>query len=233
MRILAPLLLLAAIAASCSQSLPPTVVPSSAIPTDFFWTTTQLDSGLDYYVIRQSVGADHPISSSDGIHVDDGSLNKTAFRMRSLGDTVAIDSIGTSSIFSLPQGFYFAGDTENQAGELALLERSGLHLGGSWAAGTLAGPGLGQGVAITATVLDSVDALSLLAIGPVPPSEFGQSYRVRYSHDSANGVMSPTLPFYWTVYYTRQLGPVLIEEYLDSLGTQSLESQAVLRSKNK
>lgn len=239
MRHVFPLLLLAAFAttlattllASCSQSLPPVLSePNPNAPTDFFWSTAQLDTGLDYYVLRQGSGTDHALSSKDGVHVQDGSIGVMAFRVRSLGDTVAIDSIGANSIFSLPTGYYFAGDSDlQQHGPLKLLIRSGLHTGGSWQAGTLAGIGLGQGVTISADVLDHVDTLLIPAIGPTAPAAFGESYIIRYAHDSAGGAMDPSFPLYWKVYFTRALGPVLIEEYLDSTGTYSLESQAVLR----
>ena len=230
MRHLSPILILAAFVASCSQSLPPALTTPNALPSAFFWTASQLDSGLDYYVIRQWGNTDHPISSKDGVHVEDATLGVMAFRLRSLSDTIAIDSIGANSIFSLPAGYYFSGDSDlKQQGSLKLLVRSGLHAGGSWYAGTLAGPGLGQGVAITADVLDHVDTLLIPAIGPAAPAAFGESYIIRYAHDSASGAMDPSFPLYWKVYFTRAAGPVLIEEYLDSTGTYSIESQAVLR----
>jgi hypothetical protein len=262
---------------ACSQSLQPvSTVPSNGVPDNFFWSARSLDSAeLSYSIDRSGATELHAISSRDGIHVFDQFSKALAFRIVSRGETVAIDSLGAKSLFSLPQGYFFAKDTTvnfliridtfkttikkdttiqgqdsqitividsivpvhvdsvvQRPGLLTLLERAHLSLGGSWHAGVIAGFGLGKGIEITGRVMDHVDTLLLPVIQQaVPATSYGETYMIRYSHEPATD--SVEFPIFWKVYYARNVGPVLIEEYLDSTasktGKMSLQSQAILK----
>jgi hypothetical protein len=262
---------LAIVIAGCSQTLAPQGV-SDRSPTDFFWTRAQLDSGLNYSMLRNSAYTVHPIYSRDGMHVEDGSINKQAFRILSLGDTISIDSLGANSLFSLPAGYYFGRDTtyeathdstyivrdstiakidtvgqkadtswtvhtfedstkvttvttEEFAGSLNLLVQANLDSGASWNAGLLSGPGLGQGVQITARVLDHVTTLI------DSTQTYGESYVIRYSHEDGAQMVAATLPLFWKVYYAKGVGPVLIQEFTGTQSEPNLQSQATLENK--
>ena len=97
--------------ASCSQQLGvPLAAPGNA--NDFFWQPSQLTHGLNYYVLRNGIGSYHLLSSADGSHVEDGALsNEVTMVVHSSADSVALDSMGVNSIFSLPKGYYFGADS--------------------------------------------------------------------------------------------------------------------------
>jgi hypothetical protein len=269
----ASLVLLALFGWACSQPLPPVTNPfPTSTPVDFFWSARSLDSAeLTYAIDRNGATNNHAIFSHDDVHVFDQSIGAMAFRIVSRGDTIAIDSLGSNSLFSLPQGYFFAKDTTiilsrtvifrkdsianinghdttvpydsvarilsdsvvQRPGTLTLLERAFMTNGGFWFAGKIAGIGLGKGLEITGRVLDHVDTLLIPALQNVPATSYGETFMVKYSHEQ----MTDTLhfPIFWKVYYARNVGPVLIEEYLDSTSSYSpklsLQSQAILRSK--
>ena len=95
---------------SCMQTLTgPSSTGSVVNPQDYIWRSDSLAKGLDYYLIRQGVGSAHRVSSNDDIHIRDAALYGTAFVLHSSADSVVLDSIGVSSIFSLPAGYAFGG----------------------------------------------------------------------------------------------------------------------------
>jgi hypothetical protein len=255
--------------AGCSQSLPPVATQSASAPNDFFWSARALDSAeLDYSIMRNGATANHALYSYDNINVFDRSTQSTAFRIASRGDTISIDNIGANSLFSLPQGYFFAKDstvlvpqttprydtardsnekiigidssrldtvrfvesTVQRPGPLALLVRAQMSKNGSWFAGLLSGFGLGKGLDVTGRIIDHVDTLLVPSLHNAPAAAYGESYMVRYACEGSGD--SVKFPIFWKVYYARSVGPVLIEEYADSLKTSNarvnLQSQAVL-----
>jgi hypothetical protein len=118
-------------------------------------------------------------------------------------------------------------------GALNLLERMHLMKDSSWYAGKVAGPALGTGLAITGRVIDHMDTLSLKGIQNVSATSYGETFMIKYSHENTADTLH--FPLFWKVYYSRNVGPVLIEEYLDpsmsKTGEMSLQSQAILKSK--
>lgn len=232
----ASLILCALISWSCSQPLPPITTRPTSVPADFFWSAPQLDSSISYSIDRGGTTTEHPIRSSDGVHVFDQSAYAMAFRIVSRGDTIAIDSLGANSLFRLPAGYYFADeDSVQEPGLLRLLERAHLVTDGSWHAGIVAGYGLGSGIEITGRVLDHVDTLLVPQMKEVPAASYGETFMIRYAHETAKDSVDRMFPLFWKVYYSRGRGPVLIEEYRDSTqynasAKYSLQSQAILTS---
>jgi len=103
------LLVIGVLVGSCSQTIQPER-PNSTIASslDFFWTRGELTTGLDYRIERNGTTSEHLISSNDGINIHDAALNATSLVVHSSIDSVLLDSVGASSIFSLPQGYFFA-----------------------------------------------------------------------------------------------------------------------------
>ena len=110
-RTYAALFLLTALVSSCSQSID-TQQTGLALPDSaqrFFWSSSELSAGLDYTISQNNVTTDHHIvSSDDGVTIHDATLNTTALVVHTTRDTVLVDSVGASSIFSLPAGYFFA-----------------------------------------------------------------------------------------------------------------------------
>ena len=143
-------------------------------------------------------------------------------------DSVLVDSMGTNSIFSLPNGFHFGYDSVADttlipvSQNLILLDRSQLDSGGSWQAGTLFGPGLSNGVPIIASVLDRDDLLRLPPVRPGADSAFGESLRIRYAPQNDTDSLN-RFPVYWIAYYSRGVGPILIQQYMLGKITDSVQ----------
>ena len=118
------------------------------------------------------------------------------------------------------------------AGALTLLDRAGLQstsIMASWFGGNLVGPGLPAGIPITARIQDHVDSLRIPDTATNTSVTYGESYIIRYAPEtSANSVVSG-FPLYWVVYYSRGVGPVLIQEYyLGSDQKYSVQQQATI-----
>ncbi len=99
-------------------------------------------------------------------------------------------------------------DTNTVEGGLLLLYGSHLDSGATWLAGNLLGPGLGSGIPIYATVLDRIDSLLIPPAAAGADSTFGESFRIRYA--APTGAL---LPVYWIAYYSKDVGPVLVQQY--------------------
>jgi hypothetical protein len=247
---------------SCRQTLlAPSPTQTLPDPLDFFWSATALDSGIYYSVTNGSSQAvTHHLFSYDDTHVFDNTSDSAAFIIQKSGDSIAIAHISVSSIFNIPDGFHFSNT-------FALLDKSNMIIGGSWAAGSLVHPIDSMyyipvtkvrfdtirdtttdtiirihdttithdstivkvdsiAFAITAQVIDHVDSLHTPLYSHYADTTYGESYIIRYSLDVQNNSSYQKLPSYWLIYYTRGLGPVLIEEYLPN--SSMAASRAVL-----
>jgi hypothetical protein len=114
----------------------------------------------------------------------------------------------------------------NAAPALLLLTRvnNSLQMGDSWSAGNLYISAVQTSVPVTARVLDHVDTL----LSPAGVS-FGETYVVRYGFESQNATLSAGFPVYWLVYYSRDAGPTIIEEYAADVGSAyRLKSRAAM-----
>ncbi len=126
--------------------------------------------------------------------------------------------------------------TVQTPGGLTILERQGMNAPASpsWLGGTLLGPGLGSGVPITARVMDHVDSLQHIASAADSSklNAYGESFIIRYGHENTDGLLDLNFPLYWLVYYTRGIGPVLIEEYMLGAGKPyTIDERATLYGK--
>ncbi len=196
---------------SCSQPIDP---PSASIGApfqaqDFFWQGPNLQRGIDYNVIRNGAPQEHILTSQDNIHVYDAATNGVALKRTGTADSILIDSMGANSIFSLPAGYFFGKDSAR--GSLLLLYRPQMDSGKTWNAGTLSGPGLTSGVPIIARVLDRDDTLHIPPVRAGADSVFGDSFRIAYTPMIGTDTLQ-TAPFYWVVYFAKNVGPVLIEQ---------------------
>jgi hypothetical protein len=106
------LLIAGALFGACSQNIQPVLNDGTVTNAlDYFWTNADLAKGLDYSLLQNKTTATHHISSTDGIEIHDATLNSMALVVHSNRDTVLVDSVGASSIFSLPAGYFFASKT--------------------------------------------------------------------------------------------------------------------------
>ncbi len=150
-------------------------------------------------------------------------------------DTTIYDTVSHDTIITRPQ----PKDTAIQRiiprdsvpGGLLLLYRPDLDSGMSWEAGTIAGPGIAGGVRVFATVLDRVNSLLLKPDSASAETTFGESFQIRYAPTVPGDTQSMSFPIYWLVYYSKNAGPVLIEQYtLGAGGIYSVAQRAQLIS---
>ena len=113
---------------------------------------------------------------------------------------------------------------------LLLFYTAKLDSGASWQAGTITGPLFPFGIPVTATVLDRVDSLL------IPPdsenaatadTSFGESFRIRYV-PGGPGDSTTATPVYWLAYYSKGVGPVLIQQYMFINGAYAVTQRAQL-----
>jgi|GEM_PF-2387383 len=178
-------------------------------------------------------GAD---SSAPKILVRDTIVSDTMVRDTVVRDSVRKDTSGNNIIVHYTQIIdtvirittiqeRFMPDTS--AGRLLLLLRTAMDSGRSWHAGMLFGPGIPSGMPVTATVLDHVDSLRIPPARPGADSTFGESFQIRYAPQQPVDSGSAAFPIYWIAYYSRNVGPVLIEQYtLGLIGQYSLTERA-------
>lgn len=118
---------------------------------------------------------------------------------------------------------------DSARGEFALLQSLAggpLKPGDSWHAGNLYIPQSQIGTKyfqITARVIEQLDSLS------VDNSSFGDVFVVRYSLE-INGEPAPLSP-YWMIYFSRNIGPVMIDRIQDHSTLTSPVSRAVYRGR--
>jgi hypothetical protein len=247
---------------SCRQTLlgPTETLPS---PLDFFWSGSELDTGMYYAIINASgQSSTHHLFSNDGTRIFDNTSDSVAFIVSISEDFAAIEHVATSSIFNIHEGFHFSNP-------FTLLDKNYLQVGGVWHAGMLVHTVDSSfhisvfvqkidtvrdsadsiiriydtiihhdsvivkvdsiSFAITAQVIDHVDTLHIPLYSHYADTVFGESYIVRYSRDSSNNLNYQSFPSYWLIYYTRGLGPVLIEEYnQDASMMAKVQNRAVL-----
>lgn len=124
-------------------------------------------------------------------------------------DSLKLDTVSHDT--TIPYWVHF--DTSVRAtGNLLLLLRTEMVSGGSWRAGVLFGPGIPNGMPVIATVLDHVDSLHIPPVSPGADSTFDESFRVRYAPENFSDSVG-TFPIYWIAYFSRNIGPVLIQQY--------------------
>ncbi|HET6400385.1 MAG TPA: hypothetical protein VFH95_03215 [Candidatus Kapabacteria bacterium] len=144
----------------------------------------------------------------DSVKVDSTVWDTTVF------DTLVQDTLQHDTTYDTSSMYYWRTfDTsvrDSSAGRLLLLLRTALDSGASWHAGTLYGLAFPNGIAVTATVLDQVDSLYIPPVVAGADSAFGESFRIRYAPQNSD---SATSPIYWIAYYSRNAGPVLIQQY--------------------
>ena len=116
---------------------------------------------------------------------------------------------------------------------LLALYQPDLDSGASWQAGTIVGPGLGIGIPVFATVLDRVDSLRLKPASPEADSLFGGSFQIRYAPQLPGDSQTASFPVYWLAYYSKNAGPVLIEQYTLINGAYSVTQRAQLVSEEQ
>ncbi len=138
------------------------------------------------------------------------------------GDTVKIDTVTRITPRDTTIREIVPGDTV--PGSLLALNGLDLDSGASWQAGTLSGPGLGNGIPVIATVLDHVDALLLPGVDSTADSSFGESFQIRYAPQVSADSLAAS-PVYWIVYFSRQIGPVLVEQHTLGYGGTSAVTQ--------
>jgi hypothetical protein len=115
----------------------------------------------------------------------------------------------------------FIQHSERVAGRLKLLTKeSGLKLDSHWKAGNLAFRGVQGSIPITARVIDHFHEFKL----PGDPVSFGDTYVVRYAYEDAQGTPDAQVPNCWLIYYTKGIGPTLIDN-IDTKA-QTLTSRA-------
>jgi hypothetical protein len=118
---------------------------------------------------------------------------------------------------------------DSSRGEFALLRSSNggtLLAGDNWHAGNLFLPQSLIGTKyfqITARVMEQLDSLS------VDQSSFGDVFVVRYAFE-VNGEPAPLSP-YWMIYFSRNIGPVMIDQIRDHNSLTSPASRAVYRGR--
>jgi hypothetical protein len=167
--------------------------------------------GTDGYTKTQSP-LQTPITSM--IHSRQGDLI--------VATTDGLWSFNGSSATHLKSGPYMDRPKDAAPGLLLLTRvQNSLTRGDSWSAGNLYINAVRTSVPITARVIDRVDTLYSSAVH----AWFGESFVVRYAFETG-GNIDPTLPVYWLVYYSRNAGPTIIEEYLSSGGSYALKSRA-------
>jgi hypothetical protein len=127
--------------------------------------------------------------------------------------------------FSNVGPFELTADTTK--GEFVLLQTNGapLQVGDNWLAGHLFLPEIPlptKSVPITARVIERIDTLK--ALGEAYPDVLA----VRYAFEPVANTPIENAP-YWMIYYSRGLGPVMIDQVLEQAGVRSNRSRALLR----
>lgn len=173
--------------------------------------------------------------SNGSIFSSDGGYSKTVTRL-SVPITSMIQSRQSDVLVGTTDGLWsfngttatriagpYADQPKDAAPGLLLLTRinNSLVRGDTWSGGNLYINALRTSVPITARVIDHVDTLYSSAV----KAWFGESFVVRYAFETG-GTIDPSLPVYWLVYYSKNAGPTIIEEYLSNAGSYALKSRA-------
>ncbi|HZK76146.1 MAG TPA: hypothetical protein VFD13_04485, partial [Candidatus Kapabacteria bacterium] len=178
------------------------------LPVGYYF---RADSSAPYILVHDTVVRDTTIADTvihDTVLQDSTIRRDTVFGDTSVSHTVILDTF------------------ERPAGRLLLLLRTAMDSGRSWHAGMLFGPGIPNGMAVTATVLDRVDSLRIPPAEAGADSTFGESFRIRYAPENPGDTVI-AFPIYWIAYFSRGIGPVLIQQF--SLASVTESAQIIKR----